>query len=185
MVPRRSFIPLALTMALAGAWACARADEGSLPESGPGGAPTTGPTGPTAPGTGGFDGSAGETGSGGAGLTSGEFGSDEPAPDAPVECEPLDTNTCDWSRLDGCCRAHACERASGTDVFNTYPVESCQSLVACVQSHAGCSNPDDPLCFRDEAPDAPCLSEGYQASHEDPDGPFAWTADLVRCVCGV
>ncbi len=94
------------------------------------------------------------------------------------------TPGCDFTRLDGCCSAKACSHASGADVFNTYPVESCEALLSCVQSHPECGGKDDPLCFGNEAPDAPCLQEGYLASHTDPDGPFAWTLDLMACVCG-
>lgn len=172
---------LTLVATLSTAWGCARADWGPEPDSAPGGAPSL-PRPPAS--TGGVTGHAGDTGTGGTGLTSGEFGSEEPDPESPEQCEPLATPTCDWSRVDGCCQEHACTRASGADVFNLYPVESCEDLVSCVQAHPGCSTPEDPLCFRNEAPDAPCLREGYQASHEDPDGPFAWTAELVRCVCG-
>jgi hypothetical protein len=94
------------------------------------------------------------------------------------------TPGCDFARIDGCCSPKACSHASGVDVFNTYPVESCDALLACVQSHPGCSTKDDPLCLQNEAPDAPCLDEAYQASHTDPDGPFAWAAELMACVCG-
>jgi hypothetical protein len=103
---------------------------------------------------------------------------------ATAACEYPSPPDCDWSRVDGCCTALACERANGSDVFNTYPVESCRELVACVQAHPGCSSGGDPLCFQDESPSAPCLMQGYQASHNDPAGPFAWTAALVGCVCG-
>lgn len=180
---RPPLIALALAVGLPTAWACARAESETWPGTAPGGAPATPPAPPSAGGTTGGP-SAGETGGGGEGLTSGEFGSEEPPAEAAEQCEPLETAACDWSRVDGCCRDHACERASGADVFNTYPVESCQALVACVQAHPECSTPDDPLCFGDEAPGAPCLDEGYQASHQEPDGPFAWTVELVRCVCG-
>jgi hypothetical protein len=137
--------------------------------------------------TGGTAGTSGIAGSGGTGLTSDVFGDGGPpsgAAGATGGCEYPNPGECDFARVDGCCLPLACERANGSDVFNTYPIESCQALVACVQAHPGCSTAADPLCFQNEDPNAPCLMEGYQASHNDPEGPFAWTAELVRCVCG-
>lgn len=189
-------VRLALGVALAGAlFACATAVEPSAEgrvaaAAGTGSGGSAGSAGsplPPAAGGGGLGAAGGPNAAGGTGLTSGVFGPGSGAGGgagtATVGCEAT-TSACDWSRLTGCCKPLACERASGTDVFNTYPVESCQALVTCVQAHPGCSTASDPLCFQDEAPGAPCLQEGYQASHTDPDGPFAWTEDLVRCVCG-
>lgn len=138
------------------------------------------------PAGGGVAGTAGSGGDGGSGLSSDVFGSGGTSGTGTTTeaCDDSSEPACDWSRIDGCCKAFACERAAGSDVFNTYPVESCQALIACVQANEGCSTASDPLCFQDEDPDAPCLMEGYQASHTDPDGPFAWTAALVSCVCG-
>lgn len=120
------------------------------------------------------------------GLTSPVFGSiDDVVPDAgggPEPCEYPTPPTCDYTRIDGCCSHLACSKASGSDVDNPYPIESCNALVACVQANPGCSTADDPLCFGNEA--GPCVDEGYQASHEDLEGPFWWTVDLMRCVCG-
>lgn len=165
--------------------ACARAEDSSW-QAAPGGA--AGDDEPLAPpvSSGGSGGADASSATGGTGLTSSSFGDDDdnPSQDEPEACVYELPPSCDWSRVEGCCAPYACERASGTDVFNTYPVESCQALVACVQANPGCSTASDPLCFQNEDPSAPCLLEGYQASHNDPDGPFAWTAELVRCVCG-
>ncbi|HET9956779.1 MAG TPA: hypothetical protein VFQ61_19925 [Polyangiaceae bacterium] len=102
----------------------------------------------------------------------------------PVVCDDSEPGTCDWTRVEGCCKQWACNRANGEDVFNPRPITACEALVTCVRANPGCSTASDPLCFQDEKPTAPCLDEGYLASHEDPDGPFAWTEHLVRCVCG-
>lgn len=125
-------------------------------------------------------------GAGGAsdGLHSDVFGSGSIASTPTVVACDYSSPGCDFARVDGCCSEKACVHASGADVFDTYPVESCEALLECVQGHPGCGTKDDPLCFRNEAPGAPCLQEGYLASHEDPDGPFAWTAALMACVCG-
>ncbi len=130
-----------------------------------------------APLTGGVSNTGGSLVSDVFGLSAPEASGGASACDGPVA-------QCEWSRLDGCCKHLACERANGADVFNLYPVQSCQALLACVRAHPGCSNADDPLCFGAEDPGAPCLNEGYQASHTDPAGPYAWTVELVRCVCG-
>lgn len=139
---------------------------------------------PSSGGLGGGD-SGGQTGSGGTGLSSNVFGPKAGASNGggAAACDGATSGDCDWTRVEGCCKPLACERANGTDVFNTYPVESCRALIACVQAHPGCSNADDPLCFQEEDPSAPCLQQGYQASHSDADGPFAWTVMLVQCVC--
>lgn len=149
---------------------------------GSGGSGGTGgsPTGGTAP----------VLGAGGAGLRSSVF---EPLEGyssggqggAVVKCEPSTVSGCDWSRLDGCCSQWACNKVTRLDVFDTYPITSCESLVKCVKAHPGCSTADDPLCFQNEAASAPCLNEGYLASFKDESGPFAWTKHLVACACGL
>jgi hypothetical protein len=169
--------------------ACAQQDElgsargsasyaGATSEAGAGAGTSTGgaPTG----------GTAGMGGNGGSGLSSDVFGSSgvTGSGGSAAACDYGASAICDWTRVEGCCSQWACEKAAGADVFNTYPVESCQALVACVNEHSGCSNAADPLCFQNENPAAPCLNEAYQASHTDPEGPFAWTVELVNCVCG-
>lgn len=131
-------------------------------------------------------GSSGTAGGGGTGLVSDVFGRGGLGGTAGglAACDYPDPPECDFARVDGCCKPFACERANGADVFDTYPVESCRALVECVQANTGCSSAADPLCFQDENPSAPCLMEGYQASHTDLDGPFVWTRELVKCVCG-
>lgn len=158
-------------------------DAGSPPQSGAAGST------PLAPSAGGFGsgGSAGSGGSGGEALTSSSLdpnaGGGTGGIAAPA-CDYGATPTCDFTRETGCCSHLACQKASGANVFDTYPVESCQALLTCIQANPGCSSASDPLCFQDEAPTAPCLDEGYRASHTDPDGPFAWTKTLVECLCG-
>jgi hypothetical protein len=135
---------------------------------------------------GGRGGAAGAAGMGGTGLVSDMFGNGgEGNPDggSVAACDYGATPTCDFTRVDDCCRQYACQKAS-SDPWNTYPIESCQALVACVQAHPGCSSASDPLCFQDGDSSSPCLNEGYQASHEDPEGPFAFTMKQLQCVCG-
>lgn len=150
-------------------------------------APGSGGSAPT-PGVGGAgSGGAPTGGAAGAGLTSSVLDPDDEvdgSAGAGPACDYSESSGCDFERVTGCCSALACEKASGANVFDTYPVESCEALVACVQANPGCSTAEDPLCFQDEAPTAPCLREGYQASHTDPDGPFAWTVELMNCLCG-
>jgi hypothetical protein len=137
-------------------------------------------------GTAGQGGAAGAAGMGGTGLTSDEFGSAGTSSADGGSVAPCDygaTPTCDFTRVETCCSQYACERAS-SDPWNTYPIESCQALVACVQAHPGCSTASAPLCFQDGDTSSPCLDEGYQASHEDPEGPFAFTLKQMKCVCG-
>lgn len=153
-----------------------------------GSAPGTGGA-PAAPGSGGADGGGGSAGARpeDAGLGSDVFGSSAGSGGTGgtgSACDDSASPSCDFSRVETCCSHLACEKANGADVFNTYPIESCQALVACVQSNPGCSSASDPLCFGDEDPSAPCLNEGYLASHNDPDGPFAWTVALMTCLCG-
>lgn len=141
-------------------------------------------TGPA--GQGGTAGNAGNAGTAGAGLTSSMFGSgglSNPDAGSVPACDYGTAPSCDFTRVDNCCSQYACENAT-SDPWDTYPIESCQALVACVQANPGCSTASDPLCFQDGATGAPCLDEGYQASHEDPSGPFAFTVKQVKCVCG-
>lgn len=131
-------------------------------------------------------GAAGSAGTAGAGLTSNEFGNGGTSNadgGSVVACDYGTTPSCDFTRVENCCSQYACEKAT-SDPWNTYPIESCQALVACVQAHPGCSTASDPLCFQDGNSSSPCLNEGYQASHEDPQGPFAFTVKQVKCVCG-
>ncbi len=131
-------------------------------------------------------GGATPTGSGGIGLYSSVF---EPAAGAGgggevvIECD-YSAPGCDFSRMEGCCEPLACTHANGANVWDTYPIESCQALIACMRENPGCSTAEDPLCLMDEDPSGPCLDETYAASHTDPEGPYAWTVELMRCVCG-
>lgn len=125
---------------------------------------------------------------GGVGLTSSVFGSLEEllgtgGENAVAACDYGASPGCDFTRAEGCCSHLSCVHATD-DPYDVHPVEACEALVACVQSHPGCSSAADPLCFQDENPDGPCLTEAYTASHEDPEGPFAFTEDLMRCICG-
>ncbi len=153
--------------------------------SGGAGAPAT-TTGGARPTGGAPLGGAAPTGSGGIGLYSSVF---EPAAGAGgggemlLECD-YSTPGCDYTRLQGCCEPLACTHANGADVWDTYPIESCEALVACMQENPGCTTAEDPLCFMDEDPNGPCIDETYAASHTDPEGPYAWTLELMRCVCG-
>lgn len=168
--------------------ACGAGGEGARlsTEPGSGGTATTGGAGPTGGSTVAPLGGAPPTHTGGVGLYSEVF---EPIPGAgsggstaaPV-CEP--TTACDFTRQTGCCERLSCDHANRADVWNSHPIEACKALVKCVQDHPGCTTASDPLCFQNEAATAPCLTEGYNASHNEPDGPFAYTLELMRCLCG-
>ncbi len=156
----------------------ATGETGGAPPSETGGARTTGgaPLGGAAP-----------MGGDGIGLYSSVF---EPAAGAGGGSEPVvvecdySTPGCDYTRLQGCCEPLACTHANGADVWDTYPIEACEALVACMQANPACTTAEDPLCFMNEDPNGPCIDETYAASHTDPEGPYAWTLELMRCVCG-
>jgi hypothetical protein len=157
--------------------------------SGTGGAATT-PSGgaATAPSGGSSLGGTTSTGDGGIGLYSPVFEAAAGAAvggggTAPIACD-YTTPGCDLTREAGCCEPLACDHANGADVWNTHPIEACRALLDCVQANPGCSTAADPLCFMDEDPNGPCLQQIYDASHTDADGPYAWTLDLMRCLCG-
>lgn len=158
---------------------------GSGGQSSGGSGGTVSATGGVAPGVTGATGGMVVVGSGGVGLYSSVF---EPAAGAgPGEpgVEPCDYEAvpgCDYARIDGCCERVSCQHAS-PDPWDTYPVDTCNELVACVRT-AGCSTASDPLCFMDEDPSGPCLDEIYAAQHSDADGPYAFALELMKCVCG-
>ena len=124
------------------------------------------------------------------GLTSAVFGSLDDLVGSgagganPTACDYGDVPSCDMTRIEGCCSHLACEFAPANDEWDTYGMETCESLLDCVEQHPGCSTADDPVCFVTGGEDAPCRQLGYAAGHEDPDGIFAFTVELVRCLCG-
>ncbi len=183
----------AIAWVAAGA-ACSASNEVDDPSPAP---ESTGGTDDPVTGTGGSVVGAGGTGGlvvdEGVGLTSSVFGSLADllaAGGGGVVIEPCDygpTPTCDFTRLQGCCSHLDCSKAS-RNPDDTYPIEACQGLLACAQANPDCSTATNPFCFFDAAgeedPNSVCADEVYLASHTDPEGPYAFTLELMKCACG-
>jgi len=193
MLKRLASIALPVSLTVVGL-GCSASDEPEGPAQavGPseGGSDSVGPTGGTVSS---FGGTGGFVVDEGLGLTSSVFGSLEDLVGAGgngivVEpCDYGDAPTCDFGRVDTCCSHLACSHAS-SNPDDTYPIEACEGLLSCVQSNPGCSTAANPVCFLDSAgqedPSSICADEVYLASHTDPEGPYAFTLQLINCLCG-
>ncbi len=111
-----------------------------------------------------------------------DYGSGGGAPD--VDCTHPSPGTCDWSRLDGCCREFGCANASES-LWDDTAFNYCSELVSCLQANPSCITDEDPLCSaRDGAVTSPCTVEVETAGLE-PGRPGALVRDAVTCVCGI